>query len=116
MSISNIFSSLPLELPEEVFDTLLQSGPLRIERIVSRGHSTPPSEWYDQPQNEWIMLLQGSASLQFGDGSTRQLQCGDILDIPAHTRHRVDWTDPSTDTIWLALHYPPLSPAGSDGP
>ncbi len=113
--VDNIFSALPADLPEEVFDTLLQSGPLRIERIVSRGHCTPASDWYDQPRNEWLMLLQGAARLRFDDGSIRQLQRGDFLNIPARIRHRVDWTDPSVDTIWLALHYPAESPdaAGS---
>jgi cupin 2 domain-containing protein len=114
IKVANIFSNLPAALPEEAIDTLLKAGTLRIERIVSRGHSTPACDWYDQSQHEWVMLLQGAARLLFDDGSSCQLQRGDFLNIPAHCRHRVSWTDPSVDTIWLALHYPVLPIEGSD--
>jgi cupin 2 domain-containing protein len=35
----------------------------------------------------------------------RLLRPGDYLLIPAYRRHRVEWTDPTQPTVWLALHY-----------
>jgi cupin 2 domain-containing protein len=78
---------------------------VRIERIVSRGHSSPETGWYDQEQNEWVVVLRGAASVVFEDGRSIDLKEGDFLDIPAHSRHRVDWTDPKAATVWLAVHY-----------
>lgn len=77
---------------------------MHIERIISKGHSTPEGEWYDQDQDEWVLLLQGKAVLSFEDNSTINLASGDYLYIPAHERHRVEWTDPNGDCIWLAIH------------
>jgi cupin 2 domain-containing protein len=105
MPIDNLFAQLPQQLPEEVFDALLQADGLRIERIVSRGQCSAADEWYDQADNEWVVLLQGAARLGFADGSSRQLGPGDYLHIPAHSRHRVEWTDPEQTSIWLAVHY-----------
>ena len=91
----------------ELFEPLVQTGSLLIERIVSRGHATPPGEWYDQERDEWILLLTGSAELRYdGCAGTRRLEPGDCLLIPAGCRHRVQWTDPDTPTVWLAVHYP----------
>jgi len=82
----NLFSHLPAALPEELLDTLLQRDGLRLERIVSRGHATPPGEWYDQEWDEWVCLLSGSATLLFDNDVTLQLSAGDHLLIPAHRR------------------------------
>lgn len=101
----NLFSAIPADLPAEVFEPLLQAGHLRIERIISRGHTTPAEDWYDQPEHEWVLVLQGAGTLALADGSSHTLRAGDYLNIPAHTRHRVSWTDPAQDTIWLAIHY-----------
>lgn len=85
---------------------LAQSAAARLERIVSVGHATPPGEWYDQDTNEWVVVLRGAAILRFEDEpAPRRLAPGDWLDIPAHRRHRVEWTEPGEPTIWLALHY-----------
>ena len=35
----------------------------------------------------------------------RDLYPGDHLLLRAHVRHRVEWTDDSGPTIWLAVHY-----------
>lgn len=95
---------LPAKQGEEQFFPLLQSGSLRLERIVSHGQASPAGFWYDQPTPEWVALLNGSASLQFTDGS-RELVAGDALLIPAHCQHRVATC--SADAIWLALHFEP---------
>ena len=90
---------------EEQFQTLLVNSNLKIERIISKDHSTPPGQWYDQDRDEWVLLLQGNAELQFEDDRILTLSRGDYYLIPAHCRHRVAWTDPDTETIWLAVHF-----------
>jgi cupin 2 domain-containing protein len=101
----NIYHNLPDVLPDEVFETLVEAGNVRIERIASHGQATPEGEWFDQGWDEWILLLAGSAGLLLeGEDGTRTLKPGDYLMIPAHCRHRVAWTDPGERTVWLAVH------------
>ncbi|MBO9492673.1 cupin domain-containing protein [Thalassotalea sp. G20_0] len=102
---NNLFEHIPEELPEELFETLQESGGVKIERIVSRGHTTPTGEWYDQPWDEWVVLLSGSAALEFdGERAAVTLHAGDYVMLPSGCRHRVAWTQPDVDTIWLAVH------------
>jgi len=104
--LTNLYSNLPNQMPDELVDTLLESQSCRIERIVSHGHASPSDFWYDQPQNEWVVLLQGAASLQFElQDQPLALKSGDFVNIPAHQKHRVEWTTPTEPTIWLAIHY-----------
>ena len=103
----NFYSGLPDAKPDEAIETLLQTGQICIKRIVSHGQATPEEEWYDQPQDEWVILLQGEARLEYeGISSKIPLQIGDYIHIPAHCRHRVCWTDPDQKTLWLALFFP----------
>ena len=102
----NLFASLPEALPAELIDVIAQSAHVKIERIISTGQATPSGEWYDQRTNEWVVVLRGSAGLRFEDeGETRVLRPGDHVTIAAHRRHRVEWTDASGPTVWLAVHY-----------
>ena len=102
----NLFEAIPDALAEELVTPLLQAGDVRIARIVSRGHASPKDFWYDQDDAEWVLVLQGSAGVQFdGETAPRTLRRGDHLHIPAHTRHRVAWTDAHEPTIWLAVHH-----------
>jgi len=102
----NLFTDIPVPLPAELVETLSRLGQVRIERIVSRGHASPPDFWYDQEQDEFVLLISGSARLEFAaDQPPVFLSPGDWLIIPAHHRHRVAWTDPEQDTVWLAVHY-----------
>ena len=104
---ANLLSDLPRHLPAERFETLLRSGEVKLERIVSTGHSTAPGDWYDQPQAEWVMVVKGRAGLRFeSEPDTRILEPGDHLVIPPHARHRVEWTSEDEPTVWLALHFP----------
>ena len=103
--MENIFSSLPDKLEHESFEELLRHENIKIERIVSQGHASPENGWYDQKENEWIIVLEGSGSILFESGVEVNLKKGDYLNIPAHTRHKVIWTDPNGITIWLAIHY-----------
>jgi cupin 2 domain-containing protein len=102
----NIFAEIPKPLPEELFDCILKQDNILIERIVSNGHVTPLEQWYDQAEDEWVMLLQGQAILLFEENQQLvRLAPGDYLLIPAHTRHKVDWTLPDFNTIWLAIFF-----------
>lgn len=103
-SRSNLFADLPLRLPCEVISILLKSENVRIERIVSHGHSSPQGFWYDQDQHEWVMVLTGQAKLRI-EGDLLEMQPGDFVNIPAHAKHRVEWTTPDEPTVWLAVHY-----------
>lgn len=93
----------------EQVDILLTRPGLRIERIVSRGHVTPPGQCYDQSEDEWVMVTSGAARLWLADRGEVTLGPGDHLLIPAHCRHRVVWTDPHCDTVWTAIF---IAPAG----
>ncbi len=104
MKIDNIFEGLPNSPDAEVFDMLLAKGNIKIERVISQGHTSPASGWYDQEQDEWVMLMQGAATLTFEDGQETQLIVGSHLLIPAHLKHKVSWTAPNQQTIWLAVH------------
>ena len=101
---TNVFTDLPSHLPDELSTTLLEATNVCIERIVSHGHASPPDFWYDQARHEWVMVLKGAARLQFEDG-TVEMKPGDFVNIPAHKRHRVEWTTPDEPTVWLAVHY-----------
>lgn len=103
-----LLADLPTELPAERFDTLLETPAFRLERILSLGHATPAGEWYDQDRDEWVLLLQGQARLAIeGRAEPVPLHPGDSLLLPAHCRHRVEWTTPEQVTVWLALHFHP---------
>lgn len=104
--VNSLFRQIPADLPEEMVESLCRAEHVRIERIVSRGHASPPGFWYDQEQNEFVLLVSGRARLAFADGTPPvDLGPGDWLDLPAHRKHRVEWTNPEMDTIWLAVFY-----------
>lgn len=102
----NLFANIPAQLPEELFESLLENRHLRLERIVSRGHRCEPGDWFDQDRDEWVVLLKGAAQVLYaGQAEPIELKPGDFLHISAHQRHRVTWTDPDRESVWLALHY-----------
>ncbi|MFP4155382.1 MAG: cupin domain-containing protein [Halothiobacillaceae bacterium] len=105
----NVLTGLPDARTAEVFESLWTAPGLRIERIVSRGQATAEGQWYDQAQDEWVLVLRGAARLllERSPDQTIDLQPGDWLWIPAHCRHRVEWTDPNVPTLWLAVHHNP---------
>lgn len=106
LEINNLFSQVPDPVPQEITEVLLQAPGFHLERIVSGGQATPAGQWYDQDTHEWVLLLTGSAGLRFqGVEEIKVMGPGDYLNIPAHCRHRVEWTDPHRQTVWLALHY-----------
>jgi len=103
---NNLFSGIPHALPKEFCEVLCRAGEFRIERIVSKGHSSPPGFWFDQDEHEYVLLVKGRACLTVqGHANQVVLEEGDWLEIKAHVRHRVEWTAPDQDTVWLAVHY-----------
>lgn len=103
----NIFANLAAVDAEEEIATLLTGPTVRIVRIVSHAHASPPEFWYDQGEDEWVMVLAGAAGLLIdGEDKARRLGPGDYLLIPAHVRHRVEWTAADEPTVWLAIHLP----------
>ncbi|MEE9368527.1 MAG: cupin domain-containing protein [Pontiella sp.] len=100
----NLFADIPDKLPEELTSVLTDSGHVRIDRIVSDGQASPEGFWYDQEQNEWVLLISGSAVLTIEDKLV-ELNPGDHLLIPAHQRHRIESTSTIEKTIWLAVFY-----------
>ena len=101
----NLLEDLPTDLATELVEILAENKQVRIERIVSTGHSSPPEFWYDQHETEWVVLLTGAAELLFDDQSSVSLSPGDHLLIPAHRRHRVESTSSSEPTVWLAVFF-----------
>ncbi|MBW4440265.1 MAG: cupin domain-containing protein [Plectolyngbya sp. WJT66-NPBG17] len=102
--MNNIFRLPEFLLDRELFEPLIETDQLLIERIISTGQTTPEGEWYDQPRDEWVLLLQGEAQLTYEDGSTIELKSGNYLLIPAHQKHRVSYTSSDPVCIWLAVH------------
>jgi cupin 2 domain-containing protein len=102
----NLFSVDGPESADERFDTLAVGKGVRIERIVSTGQASPEGFWYDNPHEEWVVLLSGEAALEFdGEAEPHSMRPGDYVRIPAHCRHRVAWTHAAEATFWLAIHY-----------
>lgn len=107
--VTNLLRSLDVRPEAEIFEPLVTTDQWLFERIISYGHTTPPGMWYDQPRDEWVVLLSGAARLRFdGCDEIVELTPGDAMKIPAHTRHRVEWTTPERESVWLALHFPHL--------
>jgi cupin 2 domain-containing protein len=95
---------LPAVLPnQEILEILITEKAIRLERIISTGQITPIGQWYDQSDHEWVILLQGFAEISYEDGSKVSLKAGDYLLIPAHQKHRVEFTSNNPPCIWLAI-------------
>jgi cupin 2 domain-containing protein len=103
----NLFAGIAHDAQDERFDTLVERGGVRIERIVSTGQASPPGFWYDDAREEWVVLLAGAATLEFEDTAEppRRILPGDYVHIPPHCRHRVAWTDPTVPSVWLAVYF-----------
>jgi cupin 2 domain-containing protein len=102
VTVKNVFSQTTASAAGEEFLTLLENSGVKIERIVSHSDASPEGFWYDQDGDEWVMMLTGSATLEFAGGEVIEMGAGDYLTIPRHLKHRVART--SQETIWLAVH------------
>lgn len=102
----NLFTNVSMDPNEETIAILTERPGARIEKIVSTGQASPPGFWYDQDETEWVCVLSGSAGLKIeGEERPRVLLRGAYVEIPAHVRHRIDWTDADQPTVWLAVHF-----------
>jgi cupin 2 domain-containing protein len=107
VSVGNLLTAIPDASGGELFETLSSIDGLRIERIVSKGQATAAGDWYDQAWHEWVLLVEGEALLVIeGEQEPYRLLPGQWMLLPAHCRHRVEWTLPGQNTVWLALHWP----------
>jgi len=103
--LANIFSNIPSELPNEIFEDIILTDKLRVERIISNGHTSPDNGWYDQSENEWVMVLSGYGVIEYVNGDKFTLKQGDYLHIKANEKHRVIETSANETTVWLAIFY-----------
>ena len=88
---------------EERSEVIWRAAHGRVERIVSRGYASPPGFWYDQAEEELVLVLQGSAGVRVDDEGILELGSGDWIVIPAHRRHRVEWTSTEPACVWLCV-------------
>ncbi len=110
MKLDNLFAQRLYQTDDEYFEPLLERKGVKLERILSRGHITPEGEWYDQAHDEWVMVVRGAAQLRIdGRDALANMEAGDYILLPAHCRHRVEWTSPEEETVWLALHLDAVS-------
>ncbi|WP_414732652.1 cupin domain-containing protein [Acetobacterium carbinolicum] len=98
----NIYKLPGLPSDDEEVAILAQNDRVRIERIISTGQQ---SNWYDQEETEYVILLEGMAQLSFGENQTITLEKGDTLLIPPHQKHRVAYTSTDPPCIWLCVFY-----------
>lgn len=103
--MANIFSNIPSAIPNEIFEDIINTEKLRIERIVSKGQTSPDTGWYDQTENEWLIVLSGYGIIEYINGDKIMLKQGDYLHIKAHEKHRVIETSKNEATVWLAIFY-----------
>jgi cupin 2 domain-containing protein len=101
----NIYNRIPDDLTKEVFEILAQNASVKIERIISKGHTSPDTGWYDQDKAEWVVVLTGEARIAFENDAIVELEQGDYITIPPHRKHKVISTSTDPETIWLAVHY-----------
>lgn len=104
-SMNSLLSLIPDHIDHEQIEGILHHDNIRIERILSQGQTSPDNGWYDQDENEWVLVIQGAGEITFEDGDIVKMHPGDHINIPAHHRHKVSWTDPDHVTVWLAIFY-----------
>ena len=103
--MANLLENIPDAIPNEIFQDIVSTDTIRIERILSQGHSSPETGWYDQDENEWVLVLSGYGVIEFENGDAIKLKPGDYLNIKAHQKHKVQSTSPNETTVWLAIFY-----------
>lgn len=103
--MTNIYSDIPNHIPNEIFEDLISTNHIRIERILSYGHHSPDVGWYDQAENEWVIVLKGEGVIEFENGQVHTLAEGDFINIKAGEKHKVLSTSPDEVTVWLAVFY-----------
>jgi len=98
----NIFDLQEVPLNEELTTILAQNEHIRIERIISTGQT---SDWYDQEETEFVLLLNGFAKLEYANRGIITLNIGDSIIIKPHEKHRVIFTSCEPHCVWLCVFY-----------
>ena len=104
-SEGNIFTGSSCHSKEEIFNTIFSGKNIKIEQIISSGHTSPAEGWYDQTQQEWVILIEGEAILEFENNQKKKLKKGDYLLIPALAKHKVIYTSTNPKCVWLAIFF-----------
>ena len=102
LNVKNIFAGHSQATDGEHFLTLFENSSVRIESIISHSHKSPDGFWYDQSEDEWVIVLRGTAALEFAGGEIVEMSEGDYVIIPRGLRHRVART--GENTVWLAVY------------
>ncbi len=100
----NVFEELPVNKNEELFFEIFKNETIKIEKIVSNGQTSPENFWYEQKENEFVLLLEGFAIVEFEDFEM-ELKKGDCLNIKVMQKHRVKFTSLNETTVWFAVFY-----------
>ena len=98
----NIYDLPALPLQDELTRVLAHGKDVRIEQIISTGQT---SDWYDQEEAEFVVLLEGQAKIEFEDKPTLTLNRGEAINIKPHERHRVSFTSTEPPCVWLCVFY-----------
>jgi len=105
ITVKNIYEDENIDLKDEYFEGLLKQNGFRLERIISKGHVSKNDFWYDQDEDEFVLLLKGSAKLLFENNDIIELKEGDYIIIPKHFKHKVIYTDTENKTFWLTCYF-----------
>lgn len=105
IKLQSLFTNIPSQTDKELFTDLVCNEKVRVERIVSQGQGSPEQGWYNQSENEWVMVIKGTGLIEFENGPAHRLKSGDYLEIPAHTKHRVVEDNNAEITVWLAVFW-----------
>jgi len=89
-------------LTGELVERVLARGGVVIEHILSGTLDEPVA--YRQDDDEWVVLLAGSARLSLG-GDRLELTAGDWVFIPAGLEHELEET--AQGSRWLAVFLAP---------
>src|SRR4030095_13514991 len=98
----NVFAKRSQRIDHEDFLTLFETSSTKDERIISHSHSSPPGFWYDQNWDEWVIVMRGSATLEFEGNALVELKQGDYVTIAKHVKHRVANTAPENGVVRAA--------------
>ncbi|QKF68575.1 Cupin domain-containing protein [Arcobacter venerupis] len=100
----NIFEQIIVDKKEEIFFEIFKNETIKVEKIVSNGQKSPENFWYEQEKNEFVLLLEGFAILEFENREV-ELKKGDCLNIEAYQKHKVKFTSLDEPTVWFAVFY-----------
>jgi cupin 2 domain-containing protein len=108
MQTGNLLADATPPQMGERCETILRHKNLVIERIISSAATTPCA--YVQLQDEWVVLVQGEATLRVA-GKSLVLKAGDHLFLAAGVPHSVE--EVSAGALWLAVHLYPAEVAAA---